>query len=92
METIRQSIIVSGRVQGVGFRFHTRGCARRHHITGWVRNRTDGSVKIEAQGGGKEMAAFRSDIEKGPPLSLVQKCTVADLPTLSGETGFTIRF
>ncbi len=42
--------IVSGDVQGVGFRAHTSRIARSLGITGWVRNREDGSVEVVAEG------------------------------------------
>ena len=42
--------IVSGDVQGVGFRAHTSHIARSLGITGWVRNREDGSVEVVAEG------------------------------------------
>jgi acylphosphatase len=79
-------------VQGVGFRFYVRGSARKHKLTGWARNCFDGSVEIEAQGTAEEMAAFRDEVEQGPPLSHVLDFKVIDLPPVTGETVFEIRF
>lgn len=45
-----ERIVFSGRVQGVGFRFATRGIARRFSVVGFVRNRSDGTVEIVIRG------------------------------------------
>ncbi len=50
MEKIREYIIFSGRVQGVGFRYKTTQLARHFGLTGWVRNEFDGTVAGEFQG------------------------------------------
>lgn len=47
---IRKHIIFSGRVQGVGFRYHSYYRARQLGLTGWVRNLYDGNVEMEVQG------------------------------------------
>lgn len=47
---IRKHIIFSGRVQGVGFRYHACEKARQLGLTGWVRNLYDGNVEMEIQG------------------------------------------
>ncbi|BCL74954.1 acylphosphatase [Jeongeupia sp. HS-3] len=49
-EFIAKRLRVYGKVQGVGFRFYTVREALRLNLTGWVRNRLDGSVEIQAQG------------------------------------------
>lgn len=46
----RVSIIVSGQVQGVGFRYYIQDIAEDMRITGWVRNLPDGTVEIDAEG------------------------------------------
>ena len=48
--TVRRRYEVSGRVQGVGFRYRTRYAAGQLGLTGWVRNEDDGSVTLEVQG------------------------------------------
>lgn len=87
----RLSIVVSGIVQGVGFRFFVRDTARRHSITGWVRNRPDGSVEMEAQGEPGKLSVFCEEACRGPVLSLIKKKTVVDIAALEGETSFDIR-
>ncbi|ENH97283.1 acylphosphatase [Gracilibacillus halophilus YIM-C55.5] len=58
--------IVTGRVQGVGFRQFTYQTALEHNIKGWVRNLQDGSVEIEAQGDEQSLSDFFRAIHKGP--------------------------
>ena len=57
---------VSGRVQGVGFRFFTISCARRFGVTGWVQNLFDGRVEIEAEGELPNLKLFIDEIRVGP--------------------------
>ncbi|MBE7721540.1 acylphosphatase [Lacrimispora indolis] len=54
-EKIRKHIYVSGRVQGVGFRFRAQQLARGFGLTGWVKNLDDGRVEMELQGTEVEM-------------------------------------
>jgi acylphosphatase len=88
----RISAIVSGRVQGVGFRYFTRDRAHRYGVTGWVRNLPDGGVEFEAQGEAEKVDAFAADIRKGPALSHVSEMTLNELPLEEREEGFEIRF
>lgn len=73
MATKRVQMTVRGRVQGVFFRASAQREARRLGITGWVRNRADGSVEILAEGeeaGLRELVAFCS---KGPSTARVDR-------------------
>ena len=56
-EPVRKHILVSGRVQGVGFRYRTYYLAQNLGLTGWVHNLEDGRVEMELQGG-----CFRSAV------------------------------
>lgn len=64
-------IIVSGRVQGVGFRYFTQNIANSLGITGFVRNLYSGDVEIYAEGDENILKSFLEHIKKGPPLSNV---------------------
>lgn len=68
---IARRFIVTGSVQGVGFRYFVQRSAARHQVKGFVRNLTDGSVEAFAQGPEPAVAAFRDDITAGPALSQV---------------------
>ena len=65
------NLVVSGRVQGVGFRYFALHRARAHGISGWVKNRYDGKVEIEAEGPRGDLELFLTDIKGGPPASHV---------------------
>ena len=64
---MRVRLVVSGRVQGVGFRWFVREAARQHRLAGWVRNRPDGSVELEASGDDGAFRQFVEEIREGPP-------------------------
>lgn len=57
---------VSGRVQGVGFRWFVRVAARRLQLSGWVKNTADGSVEIIASGADDKLAELRKLVARGP--------------------------
>lgn len=63
--------MVSGRVQGVGFRWATRVQALRLDIAGWVRNLPDGDVEVHAEGPRESLDPFLAWLEKGPPYAHV---------------------
>ncbi|MBN1575619.1 MAG: acylphosphatase [Chitinispirillaceae bacterium] len=91
MQTRRLSIKVHGRVQGVGFRFFTVNCARKHVMSGWVRNCSDGGVAMEVQGVDRELEAFKAAIREGPMLARVHDMQVIELPPIGGERSFEVR-
>ncbi|MBN1309337.1 MAG: acylphosphatase [Chitinispirillaceae bacterium] len=92
MRTRRLSITVHGRVQGVGFRFFTLTCARKHALSGWVRNCSDGGVAMEVQGIDPELEAFTTAIREGPILARVHDMKVRELPPLDAERSFDVRY
>ncbi|MEA3349790.1 MAG: acylphosphatase [Chloroflexota bacterium] len=57
---------VDGRVQGVGFRYFTLENANRLGLTGWVRNRWDGTVEVVAEGSRKSLIALLQKLRRGP--------------------------
>jgi acylphosphatase len=63
---------VTGRVQGVGFRFFAQAEAERLSLSGYVRNLRDGRVEAYAIGSPEQLAQFRARLEKGPRLSIVR--------------------
>ncbi|MFP3895568.1 MAG: acylphosphatase [Anaerolineales bacterium] len=65
--------IISGQVQGVGFRYHARETARGLGITGYVRNRSDGTVEVVAEGKEETLRQFLSWLHTGPRLAHVEK-------------------
>jgi acylphosphatase len=63
----RLRLVISGRVQGVGFRWFAREQARELQLRGWVRNRPDGSVEVEAEGDTGSIARLVDRLRIGPP-------------------------
>lgn len=82
---------ITGRVQGVSYRWYTQREAERLGLTGWVRNRLDGSVELLAEGPKHQLEALLRWCEGGPPMAAVG----AVEPEFSEATGefprFTIR-
>ena len=88
----RIGVLVKGRVQGVGFRYFTEDAANHFCLTGWVANRFDGGVELEAQGEASDIDEFCARLRSGPPLSHVSDLQVNDLPLETGEKGFEVRY
>ncbi|TVV77233.1 acylphosphatase [Sphingomonas solaris] len=87
---IARHLIVRGRVQGVGYRYWTEDRARAAGLTGWVRNRPDGTVEIVAEGEETAIAAFIDACRDGPSGARVEAVEATDLPPV-GTTGFERR-
>ena len=66
-------LIVSGRVQGVGFRWSTRAEAERVGARGWVRNLPDGTVEIHLEGDDAPVVHMRRWAAQGPPGAKVER-------------------
>jgi acylphosphatase len=71
---------VHGRVQGVGYRHACVQQARALGVTGWVRNRTDGSVEAMLQGGSQQLARMCEWMRHEVPTARVERMDVTDLP------------
>ena len=71
--------IVKGRVQGVWFRRFTQNVANELGISGWVRNREDGSVEVEASVPDGVYEQFLAALRKGPPLARVDELIVEEI-------------
>ena len=63
---MRRRFVVTGRVQGVGFRWFAQRWAERLGLRGWVRNREDGAVASEAEGRPQAVAEFALRLRAGP--------------------------
>ncbi len=85
-----QEMIASGRVQGVGFRWFVRACARQNGIRGYVRNEPDGTVRIVAVGSAEDLLHFANDVRQGTRHALVSQLSVADLANYTDYEDFFI--
>jgi acylphosphatase len=66
-DLVRAHVVVTGHVQGVGFRFTTVDQAQRLGVRGWVRNQPDGSVEVQAEGERAAVEALVRYLHRGPP-------------------------
>ena len=89
---VRVHVFISGRVQGVFFRYETRLRAIRNNVTGWVRNLPDGRVEAVFEGEKENVEAMIDFCHRGPPGAIVRKVEVIwEKPT--GEfKSFQIRY
>jgi acylphosphatase len=89
----RVRIVVTGRVQGVAFRQATVDAAHRiGGLTGWVRNRPDGSVEVLAEGERAALEALAAFCGRGPRLARVDDLQVGWEPAQGGLAPFDIEF
>jgi acylphosphatase len=86
------SIKVSGYVQGVFFRYHSKEMAESLGITGWVTNQNDGSVRIEAEGDEAQLNQFISWCRHGPRGAVVDKVETSFSPLLQNYSEFKITY
>ena len=80
--------LISGRVQGVGFRFFAEAAGRREGLQGSVRNLPDGSVEAVCEGNADAVARFELAVRQGPPGARVDDVTTQTIPIGLREQGF----
>lgn len=91
-ELVRAHVVISGKVQGVFFRMETLEEARKTGVSGWVKNKQDGTVEAVFEG---EKALVDSVIQwcrQGPPVSRVDNVDIEWEPYTGKFTGFSIRY
>jgi acylphosphatase len=81
---------IRGQVQGVGFRYYCQVEAVRLGLTGYARNKSDGSVEVEAQGDDVALEEFEQAIRRGPRRSEVTEVEREELSQGLNETAFYI--
>jgi acylphosphatase len=86
---VTKHVTISGRVQGVGFRFYVEHKARQHGVTGWVRNLRDGAVEAMIQGSAAAVDAMIGSVRHGPRGALVTDVQVTE--GTGDYTAFEIR-
>ena len=90
-DVVRVRLRMRGRVQGVFFRAATRDVARELGLSGWVRNRDDGTVEAEAQGERRDVERLAAFLADGPEDAEVTGVERTDLPATGSESGFAVR-
>lgn len=81
---VARRFVISGRVQGVGFRYFTYEQARREGVSGVVRNLPDGRVEVEVEGDSESVERVERAIRRGPPGARVRD-VVTDVLAPSGR-------
>ena len=91
MTTKAVRVRVTGRVQGVSFRYYTQDQAHRLGVSGWVRNEPDGSVEVHAEGSAEAVDGLVAWCHEGPALARVRDVAVTpQRPT--GADAFEVRY
>lgn len=86
----RVHAIITGRVQGVSYRATTAIEARRLGLVGWVRNRIDGSVELDAEGDDAAVATLLAWCAHGPPAAQVANVAIDELAPANVAGTFAI--
>lgn len=89
---IAKKLFISGRVQGVGFRWFAKRAADSLGLNGYVRNLYDGRVETWAQGSPTAVEAFRREMARGPSYSRVTGIEEMDVDTRSDFDSFLITY
>jgi acylphosphatase len=80
-ETLAKRFHVSGRVQGVGFRYFADRVALRVGVAGYVKNLPDGRVEVYALGTAAQLEALRNELRRGPLLARVDRVDESEAET-----------
>ena len=88
---VARRYVISGRVQGVGFRYFIEAAAAREGIHGWVRNLPDGRVEASAEGDADAIDRFEGKLHQGPPGARVDRVDIEDTVPATRDAGFTVR-
>jgi acylphosphatase len=75
---VARRFVITGRVQGVGFRYYTQDAALREGVTGWVRNLPDGGVEALAEGEAEAVTRLERAVRSGPRGARVDRVYVDD--------------
>ena len=87
---VARRFVISGMVQGVGYRAFAERSARQIGVTGWARNQDDGGVEVHANGTVEQLDDFEARLRQGPRWAQVRAVEVSEA-AVSHQTGFQIR-
>jgi acylphosphatase len=87
---VARRFLISGEVQGVGFRFFAQRAAARHQIVGYVKNLNDGRVEALAEGPSRDVEGFRNDLATGPRFASVDHVEEIHLEPSGSYSSFRI--
>lgn len=87
---LHKNIRISGRVQGVGFRYAARSAAHMFGINGFIRNLPNGDVYLEAEGNPDQIEEYLKWCHQGPPRAVIRFIDIYD-GDVAGFVGFEVR-
>jgi acylphosphatase len=87
---VTKRYIISGRVQGVGFRWFVELEARTIGVGGWVRNNDDGTVEVLASGTEEQLTSLRNRLADGPRASRVDQVQESEVEQQESPSTFQI--
>jgi acylphosphatase len=86
-----RKLLISGKVQGVGFRAFTQDMARNNGVKGFVRNLSDGRVEVIMQADSGVLDSMQDKLKSGPPTSVVKDIEVEDVTDHKSFEKFSIK-
>ena len=86
------NVLISGRVQGVGFRYFTVSVADKYDVKGFVRNIPGAKVEIICQGEEEELKSFMDEVKKGPAFSVITDAAIGEVPENKRYNSFKIKY
>ena len=89
---LQLQIVVSGKVQGVGYRYFAQMKAVQFRITGWAKNRSDGTVEMVITGTKENLDLFIEEIRRGNPFSTVDQIEIHEVQRTEKYSSFTIKY
>ena len=90
MAKVAWKFLIKGDVQGVGYRFFAQRAAARHQVLGHVKNCSDGSVEVIAEGSAGAVEEFKKDLLTGPQWSRVEQVEEINLEPTGLYASFRI--
>jgi acylphosphatase len=87
---VARKFLISGEVQGVGYRFFAQRAAARHQVLGYVRNLADGRVEALVEGALDSVEAFKHDLVTGPAYATVENVEEINVEPTGNYTLFRI--
>jgi acylphosphatase len=88
---VARRYLISGHVQGVGFRYFAEDQASREGVLGWARNLPDGRVEIAAEAEAEALQRFERLLHQGPRGARVDHVEIFDDVPGANESGFSVR-
>ncbi len=88
---VARDFVISGRVQGVGYRYFAQEAAERRGIRGYARNLFNGDVEVHAEGDEAALQLFKQDLQRGSRMSSVTKVVETEAAVTGAYSSFLIR-